>query len=157
MMVGTKDYFMRNIFFFCFLFAFNALAAQEETRVFLSASDVSLFIESYAPLNEQLRVLGESYSADLDAPLSAQAVNEEADAIFKRHGWGVHYMRKYNAVFSAFTYVAVEKQLEESPETLRVSMSSLLPEFMKATNGDDIELVRVRFSELNALIGSPRP
>jgi hypothetical protein len=133
------------------------LVAQDNNQILLSGADVELFIQSYEGLTQDLKLLGEKYNVNGNGvqTVSAQAVNTEADSIFKKYGWGDHYMVKYSAVFSAFTYVALQNQLNNSPETFRKSMTSMLPEFKKATNDNDIQIVRSHFSELDALIGTP--
>lgn len=150
---------MRLIFLFACVFLMQGLplAAQDDDHTLLSGADVELFIQSYQGLTSDLKILGEKYNVNGNGvqPISAQMVNTEADSIFRKYGWGENYMVKYSAVFSAFTYVALENQLSQSPETFRKSMISMLPEFKKATNDNNIEIVRNHYTELDALIGTP--
>jgi hypothetical protein len=148
---------MRNfLFVLALVFTASSLLAQNNQSPLLSQEDVIRFIDSYDGLSEELKMLGEKYKATDDITIDVEAVNSEAEAIFKKYGWNDNYMGKYSAVFTAFTYVSLETRLEQSPETFRDTMISMLPEFKKSTNDSNIEVVRSHFTELNALIGNPK-
>lgn len=117
----------------------------------LSSQDIVLFIQSYESMLNDLKALSakyESYKADEDI----SRANEEAINIFKKHGWDERYMSKYSAIVTAFTYVTLESQLQESPPSVRESMSDLLPRYKRSTNDADVELVRAHYSQLTPLL-----
>lgn len=130
--------------------------AQTVPEPILSQADVTRFIATWKPLQQDFEALGDKYK-NIDNPnmLQGMAANAEVKAIFKKHGWGDNFYQKVNAIVMGMYAIQLDKVLDEVPADQRESMKQMIEmqkgQLTTAVAEEDIELVRSNFDKLNEI------
>lgn len=149
-MLSIKNHLSVFILFIAFI-----TNAQETTtpKAVLSTSDIHLFIKTLQPLQQDIDKLGSKYDVADPTTMQAMAASNEIKALFKKHGWSEDYYLKVAAITSAYTYLKIEKELENMPKEQKDYMLQMMETYnvgkKSQINPADLQVVETNYEVLD--------